>query len=271
MAFQLHERTFGITSDPLAQFAVVFSALVHDVDHTGLTNMQIIQQNDPMAVQYNNKSVAEQNSITKARDLMMNDDFTDLRRCIYATESEAQRFWQVVVNSVMATDLFDAELREFQKRRWEKAFSDQSNNKRPPDDASEVLTKNDVDMHLKATTVIEHIIQASDVVHTMQHWHIYQKWNKRLFTELYTSFQRGLMTSDPSLKWYQGELDFFDNYIIPLAKKLKGCGVFGVSGDEFLNYAQENRKEWSLKGETIVKEMVASYHHQCSAEKHVGE
>ena len=28
----LHERSYGIRSDPLAQFAVVFSALIHDVD-----------------------------------------------------------------------------------------------------------------------------------------------------------------------------------------------------------------------------------------------
>ena len=45
------------------------------------------------------------------------------------------------------------------------------------------------------------------------------------------------MAADPATFWYQGELGFFDNYIIPLAKKLKECGVFGVSSDEFLNYA----------------------------------
>ena len=27
----LHEKTYGITSDPLIQFACVFSALIHDV------------------------------------------------------------------------------------------------------------------------------------------------------------------------------------------------------------------------------------------------
>jgi hypothetical protein len=33
------------------------------------------------------------------------------------------------------------------------------------------------------------------------------------------------------------------------------CGVFGVSSDECLNYALENRKEqWALKGKAIVEE-----------------
>ena len=39
----------------------------------------------------------------------------------------------------------------------------------------------------------------------------------------------------------------------PLAKKLKDCGVFGVSSDEYLNYALENRREWEKKGKAIVE------------------
>lgn len=34
----LHDHTYGITSDPLTQFACVFSALIHDVDHSGVPN-----------------------------------------------------------------------------------------------------------------------------------------------------------------------------------------------------------------------------------------
>ena len=32
---KLHDTTFGITSDPITQFSVVFSALIHDCDHPG--------------------------------------------------------------------------------------------------------------------------------------------------------------------------------------------------------------------------------------------
>ena len=36
---ELHDSTFGITSDPMMQFAVVFAALIHDVDHSGVVRL----------------------------------------------------------------------------------------------------------------------------------------------------------------------------------------------------------------------------------------
>ena len=72
---------------------------------------------------------------------------------------------------------------------------------------------------------------------------------------MYQAFLDGRADQDPTVHWYKGELGFYDFYIIPLAKKLKECGVFGVSSDEYLNYARNNRKEWEDKGETVVAEM----------------
>jgi len=210
----------------------------------------LVKEGVPIAEKYKNKSVAEQNSVDLAWDLLMDiDEYGELPKCIFPTDAEFKRFRQVVVNVVMATDIFDKELMELRKNRWEKAFAEKERGIIP--DAE--------DEHRKATIVIEHIMQASDVAHTMQHWKIYQKWNRRFFDELYTAYRAGRMEADPSTFWYQGELGFFDNYVIPLAKKLKDCGVFGVASDECLNYATENRKEWELKGETIVEELVSNY------------
>lgn len=49
---------------------------------------------------------------------------------------------------------------------------------------------------------------------------------------------------------------FFDGYIIPLAIKLRACGVFGCSGDEYLTYAERNRMEWQARGQEVVQEML---------------
>ena len=94
----------------------------------------------------------------------------------------------------------------------------------------------------------------------MQHWHVYREWNQKLFEELYVAYLNGRMEKDPATFWYKGEFGFFDFYIIPLTKKLKECGVFGVSSDEYLNYALKNREEWEAQGEAVVASIVAQCH-----------
>jgi hypothetical protein len=49
-------------------------------------------------------------------------------------------------------------------------------------------------------------------------WHVYRKWNHKLFDEMLTAYKQGRMVRTPA---FVQELGFFDNYIIPLAKKLK--------------------------------------------------
>eukprot|EP00538_Stauroneis_constricta_P012395 CAMPEP_0119571056 /NCGR_PEP_ID=MMETSP1352-20130426/43927_1 /TAXON_ID=265584 /ORGANISM="Stauroneis constricta, Strain CCMP1120" /LENGTH=1560 /DNA_ID=CAMNT_0007620735 /DNA_START=72 /DNA_END=4756 /DNA_ORIENTATION=- len=245
----LHDHTYGITSDPLTQFAVVLSALVHDADHSGVSNMQLIKEDHKLAEIFNNKSVAEQNSVVLAWEKLMCSPFLDLRRCIYSNPSEMFRFRQIMVNTVLATDIFDKELQTLRRNRWDAAFRQWVRDSAPIQE----------DRNRKATIVMEHLIQASDVSHTMQHWHVYQKWNERLFSEMTAAYRNGRMDKDPAEGWYNGELWFFDNYVIPLAKKLKECGVFGVSSDEYLQYALENRREWQSKGEEIVTTMVEKY------------
>ena len=85
---------------------------------------------------------------------------------------------------------------------------------------------------------------------------MYQKWNERYFFECHAAYAAGRADKDPADGWYEGELGFFDFYIIPLAKKLKDCGVFGVSSAEYLRYAEQNRKEWEVKGRDIVAGMI---------------
>lgn len=76
---------------------------------------------------------------------------------------------------------------------------------------------------------------------------------------MYLAYLNGRSTKDPCPGWYGGEIWFFDNYIIPLAKKLKECGVFGVAGDEYLNYAIENRNEWERKGKVVCENMMKNF------------
>eukprot|EP00534_Pseudo-nitzschia_fraudulenta_P004573 CAMPEP_0201120316 /NCGR_PEP_ID=MMETSP0850-20130426/4387_1 /ASSEMBLY_ACC=CAM_ASM_000622 /TAXON_ID=183588 /ORGANISM="Pseudo-nitzschia fraudulenta, Strain WWA7" /LENGTH=197 /DNA_ID=CAMNT_0047386411 /DNA_START=68 /DNA_END=661 /DNA_ORIENTATION=+ len=156
----------------------------------------------------------------------------------------------------MATDIIDKDLIKARNQRWDLAFINTS----LADIGGEISGSRNKSTrqatNYKATVVIEHLIQLSDVSHTMQHWHMYRRWNERLFEECYVAYKESRAEQNPADYWYRGELGFFDFYIIPLAKKIKQCAVFGVSSDEYLSYALQNRQEWEEKGDEVVKELV---------------
>jgi 3'5'-cyclic nucleotide phosphodiesterase len=239
-------RQHSFYFDPLIRFGCALSALVHDIDHQGVSNMQLVNEGAALAARYNNKAVAEQNSIDIAWAVFMSDEFSEFRQAVCPSEHQLQRLRQLLVNSVISTDIVDNDLKQARNSRWEKAFVEEI-----PPDSNQIMNR-------RATLVLEHLIQASDVSHCMQHWQVYRKWNERLFREMRQAYFSGRGDRDPAEYWYQGELGFFDFYIIPLAKKLRDCQVFGVSSDEFLNYAKQNREEWERRGEEVVAHMVSS-------------
>ena len=235
-----------ISSSALTQFAVVLAAIIHDVDHSGVPNATLVAEKDPLALKYGNASVAENNSIDLAWHMIMKEEYSDFRACIGTTDDEIEGFHLMLENIVLATDICDKHLKAARDARWNAVFSESAS------------ANPNID-HDRATIVIEHLIQASDVCHTMQHWKIFRKWNERLFCEMYKAYVDGRSETNPADSWYKGEISFFDFYVIPLAKKLQSCGVFGVGSDEYLNYAKENRKEWVAQGQAVVAELVEKY------------
>ena len=114
-----------------------------DNEHSTLTN-------SPINLAYT--SVAEQNSTELAWEMLMEPAYKDLQKCIYTNEEEQKRFRQMVVNIVLATDIFDKDMTAIRNRRWDKAFH--------RDDKAIQLTQEE-DANLKATIVIEYLMQAS--------------------------------------------------------------------------------------------------------------
>mmetsp|Transcript_26865 Transcript_26865/g.75436 ORF Transcript_26865/g.75436 Transcript_26865/m.75436 type:complete len:1451 (-) Transcript_26865:178-4530(-) len=231
-----------IASDPFAHFAALFAALIHDVDHPGVPNGQLVREKEEMATLYSNKSVSEQNSIDLGWGLLMDSTYSELRRCLFTDDREKKRFRQLLVNLVIATDLFDPDLKIERNEKWQRALSNPTHGV----DAN----------NRKATIVLESIMQAADIAHTMQNWHVFKKWNRRLYQEMHMAYHSNRLPSDPTLGWYNGEIWFFDNYVIPLAQRLDECGVFGEAGKEFLKNAQWNRREWEGNGKELIKAMM---------------
>lgn len=300
------KKTFGISEDPLIRFAMVFSALIHDVGHTGVPNSVLVEEEDELAILHNDASVAEQNSLQVAFSLLQREDFKDLKRAIGPNPEQRKFFRKRVINSVMATDISDQERLQIVQSRWKEAFPPSFKVESSVRDAGisqefkqaverrrysmlqtapavEDFVKDkergfrrlgirhsmdlsgmlldaypNGDHQLQQHAVLDAIMQASDVAHTMQSFKVFCKWNRRLFRELYAARLAGRINFDPSDNWYQNQIGFFTHYVEPLAVNLETCGVFGSTGTVFTYFLQENRKRWAAEGEELAEEIVSS-------------
>lgn len=235
-------------ADPLARFAIVLAALVHDVDHCGLPNTQLNIEKSDVAVKYNGLSVAEQNSLDVTWNLLMKDAYKEFRRALYSTTQDLVRFRSLLVHAVLVTDIVNKDLQSQRKARWERVFGSVADAEGPKASPNE-----------RGTALLELVIQASDVSHTMQHWHTYRQWNESLFHEMMVAWKEGRAEKDPRENWYEGEIGFFKFYILPLAERVKYSSAFGALGAELYHCAQSNLEEWEIKGKGIVDELAKKY------------
>ena len=235
----IHQSTYGLSSDPLAQFAVVFAALVHDVDHPGVSNEQLQSEKAAIAVKYRYKSSAEQHAINTAWELLHHSTFASLRSAVLACDHDSQRFRQMLVNTVMATDLVDDELIQARENRWQQAFHGQRRNPAR-----------------QTTCVMEHLVLLASLSYAVQGWQTFCKWNERLYLENHRAFVAGRGLHDPTRSWITTNRIFFVEVVVPLTKRLKECAVFGGAAETFLVRATENKLKWKAFGNEICAEMV---------------
>jgi hypothetical protein len=247
--------------DPLARFALVLAAIVHDADHSGVPNGQLNKEQDSVALMYENRSAAEQNSLDITWTLLMKNEYKDLRRTIYKSKAELIRFRGLLLHTVLVTDIVNKDLQLQRKVRWNRVFGSSD----VPESAPGQLDNDDFDGQTeeerqseRRTALLELAIQASDVSHTMQHWHIYRHWNSRLFREMDKAWREGRADNDPRDSWYKGEIGFFKFYILPLAERVKHSSAFGALGAELYHCAHSNLIEWEIKGESVVQELIES-------------
>jgi hypothetical protein len=101
----LHEYTFGITSDALSQLAVAFSALIRSVDHRGVPNFQLPRKSRSLE-----KSTRVLPSKFHCLELLMDPHQKISDNVFFTNVQDVKRFRQYVVNSSIATDIFDKDI-----------------------------------------------------------------------------------------------------------------------------------------------------------------
>jgi len=131
-------KSFGLRDDPLALAAVLFSAIIHDVQHQGIPNRQLAQEDDELAILYNDQSIAENRSLFVAFREFLQPDYVAWRQVLFGTSSSEDydgtglgyqhhaptyhRFRRECVNLVLNTDIASPSMTQLAKSKWQEAF-----------------------------------------------------------------------------------------------------------------------------------------------------
>jgi len=275
--------------------------------------------NDPLAIKFKGKSVAENNSLSVALEMLEDPKYSNLYQSLFGPsdnlnkdaraelEHDERFFRRIFYDIILATDINSQERLQRNKEKWKMAFEcdedleiDRSScttcekpnepmstnghgtkqmqlspNTNTEDEGNSSHSSGSTDSqfflacslaqdecfsrinYLRTSAILEQLIQTADVAHLMQSWHIFMKWNVKLYNELWAAKLVG-RGPDVSANWFEGQKDFFDFYIIPLAKRLEHCGIFKSLGSLFVKNCNENRRRWILEGEQRCHDMHAA-------------
>jgi hypothetical protein len=101
---------------------------------------------------------------------------------------------------------------------------------------------------LKSAVVLEMILRAADVGYFMQNWETLIEWSGRLYAEQEMAhlINRG---RDPTATWFDNQLRVIQEYVLPLATRLRDIGVFGnTNGSNFACAVALNMDQWLVDG-----------------------
>ena len=229
-----------IDEDPLNSFCLVFSALVHDAGHTGMSNKILKDTQHPLSTKYNEDvPIAERESISIALEILFRPGFDTLRSAILPDVLDKILFTKTIFQGILVTDIATPGRVKLGVERFEVAQNEQGQYETRlcplATHLQEVCDGVGLDDEVKAEFpgefVIthsglqkcvrnEHLMLLSDISHLLQGWENFSKWNFRLYKELMACFKNG-QCDDPRSGWYQGQVGFYEHYILPLAKRSK--------------------------------------------------
>ena len=223
-------KTKSMITHPLTQFVLVFAALVHDASEGGVQ--------------------AANRSIRRACSLFFEPSFRDLRRSVCRSHHDYEFFRRFLGKSILVVA---AQATDFINHQG----NGQSAGAAPSERISFFTEKQEASNN--ALTIVEKLLRVSHVSYSLQHFLVFQKWNRLLFKE--ENYWTDMSESDNttailSASWYERELESFDDSI-RLVRGLRDSGVCNKLADVYLNAAIANRREWQRRGISIVMEYIS--------------
>lgn len=278
------QNSFSILSkDPMAQFVILLTCMVQDVDNPGVTNEELMKEDEEMAEYFHNTCLireflvllchltvnllvkfpttpsffcTEQNALDVAWELLVGPTCENLLRAICCHSAmELERFRKYMLHAMIATDREDKALAQQRFERWMRWNNPNAG------------TKQKKITWQQSIAVIEQCAQLSNLIHAVQTQETFAKWNERYFREQYLAYIQGRRHADPCETFFQQQLELLKRSVLPLAERFQRHTSNGVMGscDELHLQATNNLHIWRTRGEEELKRMAKDAEYEFGA------
>jgi len=211
-------------------FSLLFSAMIHDYDHSGTTNNFHIQSNSKLSILYNDRSVLENHHVAAFFRTMVDNECNILSNM---SRADFREFRSLMIEMVLHTDMS----MHFSQLKYMKNL---------------VQTAVDGGSFDK-TKVLSLILHSCDVSHPTKRWDLHNQWTSRCMEEF---FKQGDMEQEMGLDFSplcdrkntvvpQSQIGFIDFIVSP---------TFAVCGDVICLVLDQNDEQATKPWEKILED-----------------
>lgn len=219
----------------LERIALLFSCIIHDVDHLGVWNSVLVGQGHEYAVAFNDQSPLEMRSLQVGFDILRRHNFTagfpelsDIK--------ERQRFRKLVVDLVLCTDIGDKDRSRLTTLKIQDAF----------DDAEPGVIEQKLNTAEGRVAALMLLLKASDICAAMQCHATGIAWARMFFMENPVRDSSGLAGFISSQRGY------LEGYCLKVAKMLRDSRLVDASiGHEAVQNVENMLKFWDAEAPRV--------------------
>jgi hypothetical protein len=240
--------TYGRDRDPWDHFIIVLAALIHDVQHQGVTNAQLEAENHETFLLHGGRGSCQQKQALHSALSLLEDEFQELYdELVFG----CPKFLHLVRKLVLATNFESAaellkNIDNFDRTMGNSGMSDRS-----------IMERNQATMEI--------IIAMAAMGHFAQDYQVFLQWNQASFQENLQAHSRK-HGNDPRDGWYVQQTECFENLVLPLIDLVER--VLPPSSCNLRKRAEKNMQAWKEGG----REWLEAYRlHSASIEDVLGK
>ena len=229
--------------------AILFTALIHDYEHEGVPNAQLVKEGHHLASKYNNISVAENNSLEKGLTILGEDGtniFPDF------SVSEKFIFDDFCKDIILATDIADSTRVKRIYSSIEEALKNNSNPTLPEEfvlDTQEGIPSIDFSVQNNRKLALCMFMKLSDVGAPLQSIATGGAWVERFFNEQKVAIQNGRGIEVSKEDFVSGQNKFYQFYIDHLVELTDSMNILNtVCINEIKGDFAGVRQFWDTEG-----------------------